>query len=499
LNRSRRSLWIALALALAFALPTPAKKVSLKSWIEGPVRYLAEHKEAKVFKQLKTDGERAWFIERFWARRDPTPETLANEYRQMFWERVQYSNEIFLDSHRPGWLTDRGKIYILYGPPTKIEDHTNLDTHGGPTTGRGLLRWIYEGRPGGRMDLDPVVIVPFVRQSSGEYRVSYDPKLSSIFFDALAVEEQWDRAIDKFNEIFGAPRATEMSVMLDLGRMQEVPPQAQILLERVETVESYQTHPIAVNVDRYVHPSTLGVVAVVTVDVSYVEPGTTPSVIARFRSRDATELQRMLGEDSFRIDAVDGHHVAQGRLQLAPGTYDLTVLVADPTTAATGMQRTTIVIPPPSDRLRMSDVVWADVLNPLEFASLASHDEPFHVGPFRVVPRLDSVFPRDGTLKLFFEVYGGSPPYRVSYQIEGQDLDGSWVKLGSAATTTQTAAGQGWEFPTSSAWPEGDYRVRIDVVDAGEKLISLQRDFQLTDGVSEPRTADPPSDPDSAP
>jgi len=163
------------------------------------------------------------------------------------------------------------------------------------------------------------------------------------------------------------------------------------------------------------------------------------------------------------------------------------------------MQRTTIVIPPPSDRLRMSDVVWADVLNPLEFASLASHDEPFHVGPFRVVPRLDSVFPRDGTLKLFFEVYGGSPPYRVSYQIEGQDLDGSWVKLGSAATTTQTAAGQGWEFPTSSAWPEGDYRVRIDVVDAGEKLISLQRDFQLTDGVSEPRTADPPSDPDSAP
>jgi len=240
LNRSRRSLWIALALALAFALPTPAKKVSLKSWIEGPVRYLAEHKEAKVFKQLKTDGERAWFIERFWARRDPTPETLANEYRQMFWERVQYSNEIFLDSHRPGWLTDRGKIYILYGPPTKIEDHTNLDTHGGPTTGRGLLRWIYEGRPGGRMDLDPVVIVPFVRQSSGEYRVSYDPKLSSIFFDALAVEEQWDRAIDKFNEIFGAPRATEMSVMLDLGRMQEVPPQAQILLARL----SSPTRPI---------------------------------------------------------------------------------------------------------------------------------------------------------------------------------------------------------------------------------------------------------------
>jgi GWxTD domain-containing protein len=446
---------------------------------------------------LKTDEERAFFIERFWARRDPSAQTLANEYRQLFWERVREANDLFLDSHRPGWLTDRGKIYILYGPPTRIEDHFDLDTHSGPTAGRGLIRWHYEGRPGGRTDVDPVVIVPFVRETTGEYKVSYDPKLSSVFFDALAVEEQWDRAIDSFLEIFGAPRATEMSVMLDLGRMQEVPPQAQVLLERVETIESYRTHPIDVDVSRYVLPDLGGVVAVVTVDVGYIEQGTVPAIIARFSSHDATVQPRMLGEDSFRVVESGKRRIAQGRLVLDPGTYDITVLVADPATAATGMQRKTIQVPEPTDRLRLSDVVWAVELEPLEFASLASHDEPYLIGPFRVVPRIDEAFAKGDTLKLFYEVYGGTPPYRISYQLEGQDLDGTWVLLGRPATGEQSAAAQGWEVTTSPAWPEGEYRVRIEVEDSGERLVATHLPFRLTDRPTSPESG--PSAPGSAP
>jgi GWxTD domain-containing protein len=499
LNGSRTRRWPWLAVVVALAASAPADEVSLKRWIEGPVRYIAEREEAKVFKKLKSDEDRAWFIERFWARRDPSPETLTNEYRQLFWQRVRDANSLFLDSHRPGWLTDRGKIYILYGPPTKIEDHHDLDTQSGPTAGRGLLRWVYEGRPEQRMDLDPVVIVPFVRQSTGEYRVSYDPKLSSVFFDALAVEEQWDRAIEKFLEIFGAPRATEMSVMLDLGRMQEVPPQAQILLERVETVESYSTHPVDVDVSRYVHPDGSGVVAVVTVDVDHVEQSTRPAIITRFRAQDASDRQRMLGEDSFRVEHVAEQRVAQGRVLLEPGSYDVTVLVADPATASTGMHRTSIRIPEPSDRLRLSDVIWAEELSPLEFASLASHDEPYLVGPFRVVPRLAGDFSPGETLRLFYEVYGGTPPYRVSYQVEGLELDGSWVRLGRPATAERPGSAQGWEFPTAAGWPEGDYRVRIDVEDSGERLITTQLPFRLTAGAGPPGTPGEPTAPDSAP
>jgi GWxTD domain-containing protein len=485
-------------LAAAVSAPSPAKKsVQLKQWVEGPIRYIAEKDETKIFKKLSSDADRAMFIERFWARRDPSPGSLANEYRQMFWERVQGANSLFLDSHKPGWMTDRGKIYVLYGPPTKIEDHHDIDTHSGATAGHGMIRWLYEGRPEARMDMDPVVIVPFVRQTTGEYRVSYDPKLSSVFFDALAVEEQWDRGTDRFLEIFGAPRATELSVMLDLGRMQEVPPQAQVLLERVETVESYATHAILVNVSRYAPPDG-GVVTVVTADVSHVPSDTTPAVIARFRPRNAQEPERMLGEDTFRTATLPERRVAQSRLRLEPGTYDLTVLVADPNTAATGMHRASFDIPQPTDRLRLSDVVWADELTALEYASMASHDEPFVVGPFRVLPRLDETFRCGETLKLFYEVYGGEAPYDITYQIEGQELDGSWVELGPSATTVQQEAAQGWEVPTSTAWPSGAYRVRLDVEDAGQRLVATQVPFRLVSGEVGRNAAEPPA-PGSAP
>ena len=89
------------------------KAPNLKEWIRGPVRYLSKKIEAEEYKLLQTDADRILFIERFWARRDPHPETMTNEARQIFWERVRETNELFVDSAREGWITDRGKIHIL--------------------------------------------------------------------------------------------------------------------------------------------------------------------------------------------------------------------------------------------------------------------------------------------------------------------------------------------------------------------------------------------------
>jgi hypothetical protein len=97
------------------------------------------------------------------------------------------------------------------------------------------------------------------------------------------------------------------------------------------------------------------------------------------------------------------------------------------------------------------------------------------------VPRIDAGFPRGQALRLFFEVYGGTPPYRITYQVEGRDLDGSWVRLGKPAVDEQTVAAQGWELPTSDAWPLGEYRVRVDVEDARQRLVSAQLPFRLTE------------------
>ena len=137
IGRPRRVvLVLILVLTMGPGSGAPAKPIELKNWIQGPIRYIAQREEIKIFKKLKTDADRSLFIQRFWARRDPSPETLTNESRQMFWERVQECNDLFLDSHKRGWATDRGKIYILYGPPTRVEDHHDLDTHSGPTADR---------------------------------------------------------------------------------------------------------------------------------------------------------------------------------------------------------------------------------------------------------------------------------------------------------------------------------------------------------------------------
>ena len=113
---------ITFALLLAGATAVARDAPPLKKWTQGPVRYVATASEMNAFKMLETDGARAGFIETFWLRRDPTPNTLNNESRQLFWERVRDANEMFTDRPGEGWKTDRGKILILHGPPTKIED-----------------------------------------------------------------------------------------------------------------------------------------------------------------------------------------------------------------------------------------------------------------------------------------------------------------------------------------------------------------------------------------
>jgi GWxTD domain-containing protein len=478
----RPRLWLGLALTLLLAdLPAAGaggRTAALDDWISGPVRYIADRAEVKAFKGLETDEDRALFIEKFWARRDPSPDTLTNEYRQLFWERVHDANELFLDSAKPGWKTDRGKIYVLHGAPNEIQDEPSLRPGGDLKAGHGVIRWIYEGRPSGLTDVNPVTVVAFQRETTGEYRLSTDPKLNSVFFDKLALREEtpMDRVVENMFHL--APRS-ELSVMLDLGRMQEVPPQAQVLLERVETVEAYRTTPLQVQVSRYQHPEREGTLVVVTTDVGHVTPGFSPSVVARFSPRDATREPRLLGEDSFRIEELDGVRLAQARIVLDAGEYDLTVMALDPMSSVPGMYRGSLRAAEPSSQMRFSDRVWAADLEPLRYAALASHDEPFHVGPFRVVPRLADTFSPGETVSLFYEVYGGEPPYRISYTLEGQDVDGSWVTLGQPSTGEQNGSAQGWALPTSSGWPLGDYRISIEVRDSRDRWITTQMPFRL--------------------
>ena len=98
-------------------LETPWKK-----WLNEEVVYIITDEEKKAFKQFATDEEREQFVENFWLRRDPTPDTEENEYREEHYRRIAYANERFA-SGIPGWKTDRGRIYIQYGPADEVESH----------------------------------------------------------------------------------------------------------------------------------------------------------------------------------------------------------------------------------------------------------------------------------------------------------------------------------------------------------------------------------------
>src|SRR6266705_6214846 len=89
-------------------------KKAYKDWLEKDVTYIITDDERKAFKKLETDDERERFIEDFWRRRDPDPDTDENEFREEYYERIAYTNEHYA-SGIPGWKTERGRICIMYG------------------------------------------------------------------------------------------------------------------------------------------------------------------------------------------------------------------------------------------------------------------------------------------------------------------------------------------------------------------------------------------------
>jgi GWxTD domain-containing protein len=93
-------------------------------WLEEEVPYIITDTERADFKKLSTDDEREQFVYQFWERRNPTPGSAENEFREEYYRRIAFANEHYRASI-PGWKTDRGRIYIMYGPPDEIDPFPN--------------------------------------------------------------------------------------------------------------------------------------------------------------------------------------------------------------------------------------------------------------------------------------------------------------------------------------------------------------------------------------
>ena len=149
-----------------------------KNWLDNDVAYIITDEERKAFKKLQTDEEREQFIETFWRRRDPDPDTDENEYREEYYERIAYANEHYA-SGKPGWKTDRGRIYITFGKPNEVESHPTGGQYdrqsyegGGSTTTYPFEVWFYRYLEGVGSGIEIEFVDP---TGSGEYRIARSP------------------------------------------------------------------------------------------------------------------------------------------------------------------------------------------------------------------------------------------------------------------------------------------------------------------------------------
>src|SRR5437667_6433421 len=151
---------------------------ALRKWLDEDVSYIITNEERTAFKALKTDEEREQFIEQFWLRRDPTPDTEDNEFKEEHYRRIAYANER-LSSGFPGWKTDRGRIYIVYGPPDSVTWHPAggmyvrpAEQGGGTTKVFPFEQWRYRYIEGIGTDITIEFVDPTM---TNEFHMTMDP------------------------------------------------------------------------------------------------------------------------------------------------------------------------------------------------------------------------------------------------------------------------------------------------------------------------------------
>jgi GWxTD domain-containing protein len=135
-------------------------KGAYKTWLDQDVTYIISDEERRAFKNLSNDEERDAFIEQFWLRRNPNPDSPENEFREEHYRRIAYANEHFA-AGKPGWKTDRGHIYIAFGKPDSTDAHPSggsyqrpMDEGGGETSTFPFEVWHYRYLEGVGDNLD---------------------------------------------------------------------------------------------------------------------------------------------------------------------------------------------------------------------------------------------------------------------------------------------------------------------------------------------------------
>ena len=480
--RSRISPWVAALLAALLAIPLiaqddsePAKltpkqerrrleklrkelRGPFKRWLDEDVRYIITPEERKAFVQMATDEERENFIESFWMRRDPTPDSMENEYKEEHYRRIAYANDRFA-SGIPGWRTDRGRIYIAYGPADEIESHPSggqyqrpYEEGGGFTSTYPFEIWRYRWIEGIGSD----ILLEFVDPTmTGEYRLTMDPSEKDALLNVpgagLTLSEQMGLTTkaDRFRRTdgtrMGTPIGGAQSIRYNqFERLQLYanifkPPAVKFkdLEAIVNSTIDYNTLSYDTDV-HFVRVTNSSVLSGITVllrneDLMFKEEGGLHKAVANVFGRITTMTRRVQStfEDTVSITTTaERMHQEVGRssiynksVPLAPGMYRLELVVKDLVGETMGTYRTALRVPEYDDEaLATSSLIIADKIERVPIRSLGTGQ--FVIGSSKVRPRIDDAFKRDEKMGIYMQIYNlgqseetNRPQGNVTYQI----------------------------------------------------------------------------------
>jgi GWxTD domain-containing protein len=413
-----------------------------RRWKDEDVRWIITDEERKIFDSLKTDEEREQFIEGFWYRRDPDPDTDVNEYREEYYQRIAYANEHYT-SGIPGWKTDRGRIYITFGKPDEIESHPSGGSYdrpawegGGSTSTYPFENWWYRYIEGVGSDVEIEFVDP---TGSGEYRIArspdekdallYTPNAGLTLSEQLGLTTKADRIAygglgggNQNNQLFGQRAKDNPFERLDQFAKLSRPPKVKFndlagIAESDLPKPSFDVLSATLNLN-LLRVTDTAVLTSFTVqmdnqDLVYKDVGGLPQAAINIYAKITNVSGRRAGlfEDvvtsSFTPEALAAGQQAKSAYQknvvLPPGNYKIDLVVRDVNSGKTGVLKQGFTVPKYEEsKLSTSTLILASKIEPLN-GRLPSGQ--FVLGSLKVIPNATHEFKQDQTLGIYMQVY----------------------------------------------------------------------------------------------
>ena len=413
-----------------------------KQWLSEDVVYIISPEERTAFLQLSTSEEREQFIEQFWLRRSSNPDLPENDFKEEHYRRIAYANEHFA-SGIPGWKTDRGRTYIIWGPADEVDSHPTGGTYdrpmeegGGSTTTYPWETWRYRYLEG----IGENTIIEFVDPSgSGEYHMTMDPSekdaLTHVPGAGLSLMESMGLAskTDRFSRSDGTNLPTAMggtpASMNEFNRLEQFAKVQQAPAVKFKDLEAlvtsrivrdqlhfaWRTDFLKVTNDTVLVPVTIQVpnsqlsfqskegVHSATMNVFGRVSTLTGRVVQTFEEPISRDFPDSLFQQSVKLQSI-----YQKAIPLRPGLYRLDLVIKDVHSGNVGVVNSRLQVPRYEDeKLEASSLILADQIEHVPAKQIGAGQ--FVLGSSKVRPRMEGDFTTADRLGIYMQVYNLKP------------------------------------------------------------------------------------------